>query len=113
VDYDVWRCPQCGETLKIPYRRRFSSASKCARCGRLTVRTTSQTITAATTLSEGLRHLTLHCANCDWHSETDVVIPRVIPSSSSDSSGGGSDGGGGGSDFGGGSSDGGGAGGSY
>jgi uncharacterized protein len=114
VDFDVWRCPQCGETLKIPYRRRFSAASKCLRCNRLTVKTTSKTIAAATSLSEGLRHVTLHCANCGWHSETDDVIPRVTPSFSDTSSGGGgSDSGGGGSDFGGGSSDGGGAGGSY
>jgi uncharacterized protein len=113
VDYDVWRCPKCSETLKIPYRHRFSQASKCQQCGRLTVQTTGKTIAAATTLSEGLRHVVLHCANCGWHSETDVIIPRVTPSSSSDASSGGSDSGGGGSDFGGGSSDGGGAGGSY
>ena len=114
VDYDVWRCPQCSETVKIPYRRRFSAASKCLRCSRLTVKTTSKTIAAATTLSEGLRHVTLHCANCGWHSETDDIISRVTPSSSDTSSGGGgSDSGGGGGDFGGGSSDGGGAGGTY
>jgi uncharacterized protein len=112
VDYDVWRCPQCAETVKIPYRRRFSEASKCLMCRRLTVRTTSKTVRAATTLSEGLRHMTMHCANCGWHSESDDIIPRVVPSSSDGSSGGG-DSGGGGSDFGGGSSDGGGAGGNY
>jgi uncharacterized protein len=111
VDYDVWRCPQCRETLKVPYRRRWSAAEKCLRCGRLTVRKSSQTVREATTLTEGLCHVTRRCENCDWRAESDEVIPRVVPSSSSSDSS--SDSGGGGSDFGGGSSDGGGAGGSY
>jgi uncharacterized protein len=112
VDYDVWRCPQCGETLKIPYRRRWTRTSECLQCRRITVRTTAKTIRNATTVTEGLRHVARHCENCGWHAESDEVIPVVVASSSGGSSGGG-DSGGGGSDFGGGSSDGGGAGGSY
>jgi len=111
VDYDVWRCPQCAETLKIPYRRWFTSYSACPSCKRLTVRSTSRTTTPATTTREGLRHVTLTCKNCGWATEKDVVIPRRTSSSSSGSSS--SRGGGGGSSFGGGSARGGGAGGSY
>ena len=113
VDYDVWRCPQCQETLKVPYKRWFTSYTACPSCNRLTVRSTSKTITSATTMSEGLRHVTMRCKNCGWGAETDVVIPRQTPSSSGGSSSGGGGGGGGGSSFGGGSSDGGGAGGTY
>ena len=111
VDYDVWRCPRCQETLKIPFKRWFTSYTACPSCQRLTVRSTSRTITPATTRHEGLRHVTRRCKNCDWAAENDVVIPRETPSSSGSSSSGG--GGGGGSSFGGGSASGGGAGGTY
>lgn len=111
VDYDVWRCPQCQETLKFPFKRWFTSYAACPSCKRLTVRSTSRTITPATTRHEGLRHVTRICKNCGWADENDVVIPRVTPSSSGSSSSGG--GGGGGSSFGGGSAGGGGAGGTY
>ena len=113
VDYDVWRCPQCQETLKVPYKRWFTSYSACPSCQRLTVWTKSKTITSATTTREGLRRDTMRCKNCGWSAEKDVVIPRQTSSSSGGSSSGGGGGGGGGSSFGGGSASGGGAGGSY
>jgi uncharacterized protein len=113
VDYDVWRCPQCQETLKIPFKRWFTSYSTCPSCKRLTVRSTSKTITPATTAHAGVRHVTLRCKNCDWAAENDVVIPRETASSPGHSSSGGGGGGGGGAGFGGGSARGGGAGGSY
>ncbi len=112
VDYDVWLCPSCHETLTLPYRRWLSSYTECPRCKRRTLRSTSKTIRAATTLSEGLSRVTMKCGNCDFAAEKEVAIPRVTPSSSGGSSSSGGGGGGGGS-FGGGSAGGGGAGGRY
>ena len=111
IDYDVWACPLCDERLVIPYRR-WSSYEACPKCGNRTVKKTSRTITAATTMSTGLEEITLACAFCDWRDVTRRTTPRI--STSSGSSGGGSSGGGSSHSFGGsGSTSGGGGGGSY
>jgi uncharacterized protein len=112
VDYDVWRCPQCNETLKLPHRRWITLYSDCPKCRRRTLRVKSKTIRSPTTHSEGIRRVSQSCESCGFLAQNEVTIPRVTPSSSSGGSSS-SSGGGGGSSFGGGSAGGGGAGGTY
>jgi len=115
VDYDVWKCGQCGETVKIPYARKWTGVEVCPACKRRTLQVSMSTVRAATEHSEGMAKVIEKCANCDHRSERDRVLPRVTSSSSSSDGGTSSSdsGGGGGSDFGGGSAGGGGAGGTY
>ena len=113
VDYDVWRCDECGHTIKIPYRRWTSGFQQCPQCKYRTLEKKTRTITAATTSSTGIAHVTENCNSCSYHKEYRKTIPRVSQSTSSSGgrSGGGSSGGG--SSFGGGSAGGGGAGRGY
>ncbi|HSQ28314.1 MAG TPA: TPM domain-containing protein [Gemmatimonadaceae bacterium] len=125
VNYDVWACRKCAETIVVPHAAWLSSYHRCARCGRRTSRTRSETLIAATTENEGMVKVTTHCHNCGLNEVSRRTIPRLpaptatVGDSSGYSSGGsfgGSSGGGGGGDsssFGGGSAGGGGAGRSY
>lgn len=96
VDYDVWRCGECGEQLVLPYRR-WSAHEKCRACGFRTVTSTSRTLRAATTATTGLVEVTLACAHCGRQDVSQHTTPRVTASSG----GGGRSGGGGGRSFGG------------
>ena len=115
VDYDVWTCAQCDAVVVKPWRKWFSGYGECARCGRLTSKSTSNTLLPATQASGGLVEVTTRCLNCGAVDVRRHATPR-LPTPSSSSSGGSSFGGGGrggGSSFGGGSAGGGGAGRSY
>jgi uncharacterized protein len=119
VNYDVWICRQCPETMVVPHVSWFSSYHRCTHCGRRTSRSTSKTLVLATTDHEGLVEVTTHCENCDATDVARRVAPR-LPQPSAGSSGSGSSSGGsfsgssgGGSSFGGGSAGGGGAGRGY
>ena len=124
VDYDVWVCTQCEQRLVIPYKKWFSKYNECPRCQRRTCETRTVTLSAATTVSTGLRAIYRECQSCGFQDSRREVIPPIVVTTSlsgdSGSSGGGgsgfgggSGGGGGGSSFGGGSAGGGGAGRSY
>jgi len=118
VNYDVWVCRQCPETIVVPHRAWLSSYRRCERCGRRTSLAESTTLIPATQVSGGLVEVTTDCRNCGAHFVARHTTPPLPPPSSSSSSGssgfssGGSSGGGG-SSFGGGSAGGGGAGRSY
>ncbi len=108
MDYDVWVC-ECGKH-RIEAYSGDSPADKCEKCGFKTYQVSSTTtLRAATTSSEGLREIVYLCANCAHTETVRETIPRISTSSSSSSSSSSS----GGSSFGGGSSGGGGAGSSY
>ena len=119
VDYDVWVCRQCPETIVVPHNAWFSSYRRCDHCGRRTSLAKSTTLVPATQLSEGLVEVTTDCRNCGAHDVTRHTTPRLPPPSTSSSgssgfsSSGSSGGSSGGSSFGGGSAGGGGAGRSY
>jgi len=118
VNYDVWVCRQCPETIVVPHSAWLSSYRRCERCGRRTSLAESTTLIPATQVSGGLVEVTTDCRNCGAHFVARHTTPPLPPPSSSSSSGssgfssGGSSGGGG-SSFGGGSAGGGGAGRSY
>lgn len=123
VNYDVWVCPQCSETLVVPHAALFSSYHRCQHCGRRTSRSRSEMLVVATTANEGLVKVTTHCQNCGASDVTRHTTPRLpeqtaaaLAASSGGASIGGSFGGsdgGSSSSFGGGSAGGGGAGRSY
>jgi uncharacterized protein len=114
VDYDVWKCGACGETVVLPYGRVFSSYQKCDACSRKTMRTARRIVKKATYTSTGLAEDTHFCEACGTRRVEQVMLPKETPPSTSSSSGrGGSFGGGrsGGGGFGGSGSTGGGGGG--
>ena len=117
VNYDVWVCGQCPESIVNPHTSWFSGYHRCEHCSRRTSRATSKTLIPATQVNEGLVEVTTDCRNCGAHDVARHMTPRLPTPSSSDSSGfsssGSSGGSGGGSSFGGGSAGGGGAGRSY
>ena len=111
VDWDVWVCPACDETLRVPFKRAFSSYETCPKCQRRTAKVQRRRqVRAPTTFSEGLAEVERACASCQHACTTQERIPRVSRSSGGSGSSGGH---GGGSSFGGGSAGGGGAGGRY
>jgi uncharacterized protein len=87
VDYDVWACPSCSETLKLRYGTFFTSYARCPRCEAKTLRSTTRTVQAATTSSSGLARVTENCAHCPHSHTYTKTIPRVSQSRSSSSSG--------------------------
>jgi uncharacterized protein len=108
VDYDVWQCPSCAHSLTLRYPKWFSQYGSCPQCHHRTLQSTTVTVTAATTSSEGTAQVTETCGFCTFKNEFTKTLPRITESSSS--SGGGSSSS---SSFGGGSSGGGGASRSY
>lgn len=123
VNYDVWVCRQCSETVVVPHAALFSSYHRCTHCGRRTSRSRSEMLVVATTANEGLVKVTTHCQNCGASDVSRHVTPRLpeqtaaaLAAGSGGASMGGSFGGsdgGSSSSFGGGSAGGGGAGRSY
>jgi uncharacterized protein len=112
VNWDVWVCPACEETLRLPFKKWFTSYTACAQCGRRTAKTVNRRqVRAATTHSTGLAEVRYRCAHCAHAWTATETIAQLSSSSGSSSDSGG--GGGGGSSFGGGSAGGGGAGGHY
>jgi uncharacterized protein len=108
VDYQFWYCETCETDRLLTVNKWFSGFSKCPGCGYKTCSSQSNTVSAATYSSTGLREVIRDCSHCGYHRRTTHVIPRKTRSSSSSSYGGSS-----GGSFGGGSSGGGGAGSSW
>lgn len=115
VDHDVWHCVACGRVDKLAWRAWLTSYAACPGCCCRTLSSTSTTLAAATTWSEGRVQVDERCANCTHRASRIRRTPRRTPTSyssgRSSSGSGGSFGGGSGS--GGGRSSGGGGGGSW
>lgn len=109
ADYDVWANDNdADDILILRYSKGNKQYRRCPKCSFITYYNShSQTITAATYSSTGLKEVVNDCKSCHYHEVKRVSIPMLTRSSSS---GGGSSGGGGGGSWGGGSSGGGGAG---
>lgn len=113
VDYDVWRCPNDGETEIIPYIQRKSSYTVCPVCHARTMRVVSDRITVQpTTFRTGMRVVEKRCMNCGYDDSDYHTLPKTLPVIIPGGGGGrgsGGFGGGGGGSFGGGFTAGGGA----
>ncbi|MBN1200418.1 MAG: TPM domain-containing protein [Anaerolineae bacterium] len=112
VDYDVWKCPNCGNHKLLPYQAWLSRYRRCPGCGYRTLGVRTERLVAPTYTSTGQDKITRNCRHCKYHDEQIVTVPQLTRTSSSSSGGGSSSSSSGGS-FGGGSSSGGGAGGSW
>jgi uncharacterized protein len=86
VDYDIWMCSGCKNTLKLRYGAFFTSYSKCRQCNSKTLHTSTTTISAATEHSTGLARVEEDCRHCSYRNSYTRTIPRVTRSSSSSSS---------------------------
>lgn len=113
VDYDVWVCPDCGETDIYAYSNPDSTYTECPKCHAKAMRMTRDRIVQAPTSTRtghGVREFT--CLNCNHTVPFTYTIaktaPTVIIGPGIGRGGGGFGGGGGGGGFGGGSTGGGG-----
>ena len=80
IDYDVWVCPNDGETEIIPYIQRSSAYKECPVCHARTLRVVSdRIIVRPTTSREGLRQITCRCLNCGFEDHENQRIPREAP----------------------------------
>ena len=114
VDYDVWLCPNCGETDIIPYVNPNSNYTVCERCGaKAKALVEDRILRQPTERYEGTGVRVYECRHCHNRTNTNyrlpkkaAAVPLIIPSG-----GGGFNGGGGfsGGSFGGGMTGGGGA----
>lgn len=117
IDYDVWLCPQCGQTEILPYVQRSSAFTECPACHTRAYHMISDTVVARPTATrEGLGTRTYRCEYCRHQGHVNYTIARtpppvvVVGGSGRGGIGGGGFGGG---SFGGGSTGGGGASGSW
>lgn len=78
VDYDVWLCPNCGETDIIPYVNRKTTYSTCERCGaRLSTLTQDRTLLKPTTTREGRGSRTFTCLSCGHRKDVPYTIAKL------------------------------------
>lgn len=80
VDYDVWRCPNDGETEIIPYIQKSSAYTQCPVCHARTMSVVSDRVTVQpTSFRTGTRVIKRYCRNCG-HDDTDYkTLPKVAP----------------------------------
>jgi uncharacterized protein len=86
VDYDIWMCHGCQNTLKLRYGALFTSYSKCRQCRAATLQTRTTTIDYATEYSTGLARVNEDCQHCSYSHSYNRVIPKKQRSTSSSSS---------------------------
>ncbi len=104
VDYDVWLCPNCGETDIIPYTNRTTKYSVCHNCGSRAAYLESDRITRRpTSRTEGEGVKTYNCLNCKHRTSKRYKIPATASATPLIIPGGGGFGRGGGGGFSGGS----------
>ncbi|MBD5219678.1 MAG: TPM domain-containing protein [Bacteroidales bacterium] len=117
VDYDVWLCPNCGETDIEPYVNQSSTYKECQYChARTAALRQNRIVRRPTTTREGQGVHDYGCLNCGHVTSVPYTIAKVAPAvpivivgGSGGRSGGGFGGGFGGGGFGGGMTGGGGA----
>ena len=97
VDYDVWLCPDCGETDIIPYVNPAKNFTVCPNChARACTLVNRRTVVAPTELREGRGVEEYACLNCRNRWQKPYNIAKLPPPPPVFISGGGGFGGGGG-----------------
>lgn len=80
VDYDVWLCPQCGETDILPYVNHSKSYTQCPRCGaRACTMVADRVISRPTESTEGRGAKVYQCLNCRNTNAIPYTIPKLPP----------------------------------
>lgn len=116
VNYDVWLCSKCHNTMVFQYDKALSKYETCPSCSAKTYTKKYDTvIRPATSLRDGLMKTVYKCENCGYSGEKTSVIPKKPPVIVTGGFGGGGNSGGfsGGGSWGGGFSGGGGGGGKF
>lgn len=80
VDYDVWLCPECGETDIYSFVNQASAYKECPKCHARAMRLSgTRVLQQPTTAREGVGEKVYTCAAChNTHTER-YVIPRKNP----------------------------------
>lgn len=79
VDYDVWLCPDCGETDIIPYVNPKKNYTECPSChARACTLVNRRTIVAPTTRREGRGIEEYVCLNCRRRYEKPYTIAKEV-----------------------------------
>lgn len=103
VDYDVWLCPNCGETDIEPYVTEGTSYQTCEQCGGRTSRwVRDRVVRNASVVAAGLGLHEYACAHCGHLTSRKYTIPKIVVAPPIVGRGGGRGGGFGGGSFGGG-----------
>jgi uncharacterized protein len=76
VDYDVWMCEGCQNTLKLRYDAFFAMYTACERCKAKTVYRETTTVAQATQSSTGKARVDEHCRNCGYSNSRIRTIPH-------------------------------------
>lgn len=87
VDYDVWKCPNCGMHTMQGYSRWFASFKSCPKCGYRTLKVTRKTLARPTYTSTGEEAIIRDCRHCDYCDSETVILPMLTRSEDSDHTG--------------------------
>ncbi len=80
IDYDVWLCPDCGETDIYPFVNKQKSYTRCERCGARTVTQKGNRILQSPTVTrEGRGVKEYICCNCHNVTSQYYTIAKLPP----------------------------------
>lgn len=80
VDYDVWHCPNCGETDIFPFVNRSMPLVECDHCHARTAKLTGdRVVVQPTTSHEGLGVKEFTCLNCHYKTGRNYKIAKLAP----------------------------------
>ncbi len=80
VDYDVWLCPNCGETDILPYVNHSKNYTPCPNCGaRACTLVADRIVKSPTTREEGWGQKIYNCRNCHKDNARNYTIPKAAP----------------------------------
>lgn len=79
VDYDVWLCPECGETDVIPYVNPARNYVECPHCSaRACTLVSKRTVVPPTTRRDGTGVEEYACLNCRHRWQKPYTIAKVV-----------------------------------
>lgn len=80
VDYDVWLCPVCHDTIVEPYVNRSSQYVQCELCHTRSARlVANQVLRKPTVTSEGIGARVFHCRHCNNNFNQTYSIAKLPP----------------------------------
>ena len=76
VDYDVWLCPECGETDILAYVLPSSTYTECENCHARTMRPTGyRVVKRPTSVNHGVALKDYECLNCHHRRQDKIDLP--------------------------------------
>lgn len=77
VDYDVWLCPECGETDVLPYYSGSTPYVECDNCHARTAKPVrTRVVRTPTSTTNGLAVKEYECLNCHHHQHRDIDLGK-------------------------------------